>query len=202
MLKTYQICPKKFYYKYVEHINIPYSTAPFQKGKKVHAIANYYLQGVNISRLLETLNPDEKFDWQNVLNNPFFTKKCYKSEYSLSCKVKQYWVGGRLDAIVQDENNFYILDYKTGKTPQNSKYDCQTMIYLLCSDRILKDYNNLSFVYISLKEKRNHVIAFSPELKAEYEKQITKICSEIDKDKVYNPNCENCELCEYISLCY
>ena len=201
MLKTYNVCPKKFYYKYVEHINIPCFTTPFDKGKKIHALANYYLQGVNISRIETALNSEEKQAWQTLLENPFMGKKCFNSEYSLSCKINDYWIGGRLDAVVYDNKDFYILDYKTGMTPKNPEFDYQTMVYLLCMDRILKDYNSLSFVYISIKEKKNHVIKFSPELKTEYEKQIKDICTKITKDKIYKETCDNCQYCEYKSLC-
>ena len=202
MLKTYQVCPKKYYYQYIERVYIPRFSTPFEKGKKIHALANYYLQGINISRISTALNNDEKIAWQLLLKNPFFEKKCYNSEYSISCKIDKYWLGGRLDAVVFDDKNYYILDYKTGMVPKNPEYDFQTMVYLLCMDKILKDYDSLSFVYISLKEKRNQVIAFSPELKTEYEKQIIQICSKIEKDSLYNSNCENCERCEYRSLCY
>ncbi|MDE6139186.1 MAG: PD-(D/E)XK nuclease family protein, partial [Candidatus Gastranaerophilales bacterium] len=98
MLKTYQTCPKKFFFKYVERVNVPLSSAPFEKGKKIHALANYFLQGVNISRLETALTDSEREIWQALLNNPFFQKKCFKSEYQLSCKLSEFWLGGRLDA--------------------------------------------------------------------------------------------------------
>ena len=40
MLKTYESCPKKYYYRYVENISVPMSSLPFEKGKKIHALAN------------------------------------------------------------------------------------------------------------------------------------------------------------------
>ena len=79
MLKTYQTCPKKFYFQYVERINIPRFSTPFEKGKKIHALANYYLQGINISRIEGALNTSERQAWEALQKNPFFLKKCYKS---------------------------------------------------------------------------------------------------------------------------
>ena len=35
MLKTYEKCPKKFYFRYIEGINVPLSFLPFEKGKKI-----------------------------------------------------------------------------------------------------------------------------------------------------------------------
>ena len=168
MLKTYQSCPKKFYYRYIEGVNVPVSATPFEKGKKIHALANYFLQGVNISRIETALTPEEREVWQILLANPFFQKDYFKSEYQLSCKIGEYWVGGRIDAVVMTGDEYFILDYKTGSIPNNPEYDYQTMVYLLALDKFLKGtYSSLSFVYINLKEKKNHVIQLTPQLKSE-----------------------------------
>ena len=202
MLKTYQTCPKKFFFKYIERVNVPLSGAPFEKGKKIHALANYFLQGINISRLETALSDNEREVWQSLLNNPFFQKKCLKSEYQLSCKISDFWVGGRLDAVVFDGDDYFILDYKTGSVPKNPEYDVQTMVYLLSLGRYLNGkYNKLSFVYINLKDKKNHVIEFNSVLKAEYEKRIEEICNKIVSDNLYNCNEQNCERCEYSKFC-
>lgn len=202
MLKTYQTCPKKFFFKYIEHVNVPLSSTPFEKGKKIHALANYFLQGINISRLETALSGTEREVWQLLLNNPFFQKKCFKSEYQLSCKISDFWVGGRLDAVVFDGDDYFILDYKTGSVPKNPEYDIQTMVYLLSLDRFLDGkYNKLSFVYINLKDKKNHVIEFNSVLKVEYEKRLEEICNKIISDNVYNCNEQNCSRCEYVKLC-
>lgn len=117
------------------------------------------------------------------------------------CKVEKYWVGGRLDAIVYDKNNYYILDYKTGSIPENPEYDFQTMIYLLCLDKYLKEYNSLSFVYIDLKNNRNHIIEFSADKRKLYEEKIVEICEKITKGKIYKCNTNSCKFCEYSKIC-
>jgi CRISPR/Cas system-associated exonuclease Cas4 (RecB family) len=202
MLKTYQTCPKKFYYKYVEGVSVPVSATPFEKGKKIHALANYFLQGVNISRIETALTDAEREVWNTLLDNPFFQKDYFKSEYQLSCKIDKYWVGGRLDAVVTTGDDYFILDYKTGSIPTNPEYDYQTMVYLLALDRFLKGkYNSMSFVYINLKDKKNHVIQFNQTLKAEYEKRILDICARINDDTMYQINANSCVRCEYAQIC-
>jgi len=201
MLKTYQSCPKKFWYKYVERVNIPISSRPFEKGKKIHALANYYLQGVNISRIETALTQTERAVWQKLVNNPYFQKQPLKTEYQISCKIGDFWVGGRLDAVVHDFENYYILDYKTGAVPKTPQYDFQTMIYLLSLDRILKTYNELSFVYIDLKNDKNCVIKFDNDIKKVYEDKVAELCSCIKYDTACCRNCTNCPNCEYKKLC-
>ncbi len=39
---------------------MPSSASAFEKGKKIHALANYFLRGVNISRIETALNDEEK----------------------------------------------------------------------------------------------------------------------------------------------
>ena len=201
MLKTYQLCPRKFYFQYVERVNIPRLSTPFEKGKKIHALANYYLQGIDISRLETALNPSEAAVWKSLSENPYFQKKCYKSEFQLSCKLGDFWIGGRLDAVMSDENKYYILDYKTGAVPENPKFDYQTMVYLLALDMHLKQGKELEFIYIDLKQNKDHIITFDQTDKAEYTKRILTICSAIASDSIYKPDCQNCSRCEYNKLC-
>ncbi len=195
MLKTFETCPQKYWFKYVQKISVPQKSSFFEKGKKVHALANYYLRGDNISKLETALNTDERIVWENLKQNEFFKKNYVNSEYNLSCKIGEYWIGGRLDALVKDENFYYILDYKTGQIPKNPEYDYQTMVYLLCASK--KFGRNIKFVYIDLKNNQNCIIDFDKD----YEKPILEIC---DKIKNAQPNVEHskkCEFCEYRKIC-
>ena len=214
MIKTYQTCPKKYYFQYVENISVPKSVLPFEKGKKIHALANYYLQKVKIDRIETALNEQEREIWELLKQNPFYNLDYVKSEFTLSIKLtphpalspnkqgnNSYWLGGRLDALVKTDKDYYILDYKTGSIPKTPEFDPQTMIYLLCADRYLKEYNSLSFVYIDLKNKQNHVIKFTPELKTKYEDELLKICTQIDSDSIFKCNSESCKYCEYGKIC-
>lgn len=232
MIKTYQSCPKKYYFQYVENINVPKSSLPFEKGKKIHALANYYLQKIKIDRIETALTPQEREIWELLKANPFYNMDYLKSEFTLNISLtphptlsdtaysltqlvprrfelvspkgrgkNSYWLGGRLDAIVHNGDDYYILDYKTGSVPQNPEFDPQTMIYLLCADRYLKDYHSLSFVYIDLKNKQNYVVQFNEQLKERYEKELINICNVINTDTAYQCNAASCRYCEYNKHC-
>ena len=201
MIKTYITCPKKFYYRYIENISMPQLATPFERGKKIHALANYNLQGVNIDRLESVLNAKEREIWELLKGNEFYNKEYYKSEFQINARIGKYWVGGRIDALVKGGEKYYILDYKTGSTPQNPEYDFQTMIYFICADKYLKNYESLFFVYINLKDKNNYIIEFTPEMRTIYENKIIEACDLISRDKIYCPNHENCKDCIYSKLC-
>lgn len=209
MLKTFKSCPLKYKFKYIDRISLPQKASFFEKGKKVHALANYYLKGDDISKFEPTLNENEKIAWNNLKSNEFFSYKYVNSEYNLSCKIGDYWIGGRLDAIVKKHKNesetYYILDYKTGSIPKNPEYDYQTMVYLLClsSAPFITPQDEIKFVYIDLKNNQNCVIDFTQEKKVEYEKAITTICSNIENIQIPEDieHQTMCDFCEYKKIC-
>lgn len=102
MLKTFDECQQKFFLKYIQKLSVPQPSYLFEKGKKIHALANYYLRGENVEKLEKVLNVDEKIAWEALKSNKYFKLKVLNTEYNLSCKVGKYWVGGRLDAFMVD----------------------------------------------------------------------------------------------------
>ena len=201
MLKTFETCPVKYHFKYIQKISVPQKSALFEKGKKVHALANYYLRGDDISKLEKALNPEEKTIWETLKKNEYFQKDYINSEYNLSCKVGAYWIGGRLDALMRDENNYYILDYKTGSIPKNPEYDYQTSVYLLSASKMYG--KNIKFIYLDLKNNQNYIIDFTPEKEKEYEKNILAICNKITNAQLPEEieHSKMCEFCEYRKIC-
>lgn len=204
MLKTFQDCQKKYEFRYIQKISIPQKASFFEKGKKVHALAHYYLRGDEISKLEQALTEDERQSWECLKNNEYFQKIYVDSEYNLSAKVGEYWVGGRLDALVKSGQDYFILDYKTGSTPKSPEKDFQTMVYLLCVDKFLQEYNSLKFIYIDLKNNENHIVDFNPKIKADYENSIKLTCESISNHQHIDfvEHSKKCEYCEYKKICF
>lgn len=209
MLKTFENCPVKYNLKFNEKITVPQNPAFFEKGKKIHALANYYHRGADISKLETALTDEEKIIWERLKNNEYFSKKCLHSEYPITARLEDIWIFGRIDAIVHDvadnagSKSYWILDYKTGAIPKNPENDFQTMIYLLCADLILPERKSLEFVYIDLKNNENKVIEFTPQLKEIYEKTLKQKCRQIlaTKDFEDKENRQHCKFCEYNKIC-
>ncbi len=205
MLKTFEECPKKYEFRYIQKLSVPQSAKIFEKGKKIHALAHYYLKGDDIEKFIPTLSSEEYEIWQRLFNNEYFQKTYVNSEYSLSAKVGDYWIGGRLDAFMRSDKNYFILDYKTGSVPQNPSEDFQTMIYLICADEILKkgwgnDFT-LSFVYIDLKNNKNHLINYDNPKRLDYKSKITEECKKITTTRNFSKNQSRCNFCEYSKFC-
>jgi len=207
MLKTFEECPQKFFLKYVERVSLPQRSIIFEKGKKIHALANYYLNDFDIAKMEKFLTSDEKIAWESLKSNKYFKLNVVNTEYNLSCKVDKFWVGGRLDSLMINEGDFVILDYKTGNVPSIAEQDFQTIIYLLCADKFLSKkggYNSLKFIYLGLKNGIEKEILLTEELKKQYEERIIQICKKINfaiASNVFEINKEFCNHCEYNNFC-
>jgi hypothetical protein len=199
MLKTFELCPKKFEFKYLKHISMPVNDEVFETGKNIHALASYYLRKENIDNMELALSEKEKDLWNYLKNITYFSYECINTEYNLSVKIGNHFFGGRLDALVKNDKNYYILDYKTGSAPKNATFDFQTMIYLLSVREFFKT-ENITFVYIDLRNKSEVQIQLTNELICEYIERLNSIVEKIETND-FTQNQTICP-CEYNIICY
>lgn len=201
MLKLFSECSGKFYYRYIEQIASPKLDKAFVIGKNIHAMASYYLKGENIAKFENCLTEKESEFWQYLKNNKYFKYDVIGIEKGLSACFDDYWLGGRLDAIVKQNNNIFILDYKTGGVSGDMIYDYQTMVYLLLCDRYFDNYENLSFVYLDLKNRKDVVVEFNDDLKKEYKFRLLNICNKMSNFDINKfKKLDDCK-CEYSKIC-
>ena len=206
MLKTFQECPRKFDFRYLQDIQMPVNDEIFEFGKNIHALASYYLRNENIDKMEKSLTPKEFEVWQYLKSCKYFGYEVVNTEYNLALKIGKHFFGGRLDALVKDGNKYYILDYKTGSAPKNAKYDYQTMIYTLCVKEFFKT-DNVTFVYLDLKHREEVVLPFSSDLEEDYKKRLLDISNKIDSFESASKKsaCTNTDTiypCEYSIICF
>ena len=193
MLKMFQECPLKYYLLYEEKINIPQNNNHAQKGKNIHALINYYFKGFDISRLITKLSEEEEKLWNNFLSFKINPKKIFASEYTFNIKLEEKppksttWLNGRIDAITKENDYYSILDWKTGKIPQEPEKDLQSYIYIIALHSIFKDKNieiktpTIKLSYIGLKHKEVYEISASENYIDEAKKNILTIVNNIQK---------------------
>ena len=199
MLKTYELCPKKYHFRYIKNIAMPINDEIFEFGKNIHALASYYLRKENIIKMEEALSPKEKETWEYLKKVEYFSYEVINTEYNLAVKIGEHFFGGRLDALVKKDDALYILDYKTGSIPKNPKYDFQTMIYLLAVHEFFKS-DNVIFVYLDLKNKSEVKIELTEDLIADYKTKLLEIVKKIKTEEICAKK-TNCN-CEYSLICY
>lgn len=200
MLNTFQECPVKYYYRFVKNIIAPTLDSRFIVGKNIHALASYYLKAQDIS--MYTLSDIENKMWNILKNSKYFSYKTERVESTVTCNVDGDWIGGRLDALVRKNKEYYILDYKTGKIPNNAKYNFQTIVYLMCCDKLISDYESLNFVYLDVRTGNEEIINFTPSLKKEYESILRNTLEGIVKlSELTSHKGHKCLICSYSKMC-
>ena len=200
MLKTFDKCPKKFFFKYIKRISMPVDNKIFTTGKNIHALASYYLKKENIDNMELALTEKEKDIWNYLKNSKYFSYEVVGVEYNLFFKIQNYIFGGRLDALVKQNDRYYILDYKTGSAPKNAKFDFQTIVYLIAVSTYFKA-ENVTFVYLDLKNREETLIELSEELMREYKQKLADTAAKIEKSD-FHITAGNCKTCEYGIICY
>lgn len=206
MFNLYKDCDLKFYYKYVEQVSTPVLDENFVEGKNIHTLAAYYLKKFPVEKYIKKLSERELKYWNNLKSTKYFDYEIVAIEHSLTMKVENHWIGGRIDAVVKNKNDYYILDYKTGGVNSDKTYDFQTMVYLLLCDELYKDYKDkgaLTFVYLDLKNNKEVQIKFDEKLKEEYLERIKIACvgmEKVTKDGLKNSVCTDMN-CPYSKLC-
>lgn len=199
MLKTFEMCPKKFYFRYVKKINMPVNDEIFEFGKNIHAMASYYLRKENIDKMEKSLSEHERLIWEYLKGCKYFTYEVVNTEYNLSFKLSDTFFGGRIDALVKNDNVYYILDYKTGSAPKNAEYDFQTMVYMLAVKNFFNT-DKVCFVYLDLKNKKETKIELTEYLINEYKNKLEQIIVKIHSSEFLAKK-NNCN-CEYEMICY
>ena len=199
MLKTFKQCQRKFYFKYVKNISMPVNDSFFEFGKNIHALASYYLRKENIDKLESSLTEKELSVWNYLKQIKYFSYELIATEYNLAVKIGDYFFGGRIDALLRNGEEYYILDYKTGSLPQNSKYDFQTMIYMLAVSKFFKT-SKVNFVYIDLKNNDEIKIPYNGTVANEYEQILLEIANKINNSEL--PDKTKTCTCEYSSICF
>ena len=109
MLKTYELCPRKFYLRYVKNISMPVNDDIFEFGKNIHALASYYLRGENIDKMELSLSEREAAVWNYLKGIKYFGYEVVNTEYNLSLKLGDAFFGGRLDALVKEDDTYYLV---------------------------------------------------------------------------------------------
>ena len=86
MMKIFEECQQKYLYIYVDKISLPQNKYFYEKGKNIHALANYFIKGYDVSKMENILTKEEKQIWDYLKKVKYFNYEFVKSEYQLTSK--------------------------------------------------------------------------------------------------------------------
>ncbi len=148
-----------FINKYILHLEFLSSNQSSKRGERLHAMISYYLKNFDITKILNSLNQDEKEILEKTLTLDIFKEKekFIKSEETFLIKCCKddliFYLSGRFDAIFKDGEKFIIYDWKSKNIPQNPQDDLQSIVYLYCASKIFNTIN-IAIKYISLENQQ------------------------------------------------
>ena len=148
-----------FINKYILHLEFLSSNQSSKRGERLHAMISYYLKNFDITKILNSLNQDEKEILEKTLALDIFREKekFIKSEETFLIKCCKddliFYLSGRFDAIFKDGEKFIIYDWKSKNIPQNPQDDLQSIVYLYCASKIFNT-KNIAIKYISLENQQ------------------------------------------------
>lgn len=207
-LQMYDECPQKFKLCYLDKVHVVESIQNTKTGNNIHSLINYYLKGMDVTKLVTALATNEKLLWHNFKTSDIQNYKYVSSEYAFNVKFDEYWLTGRIDALFENNENYIVLDWKTGKhfLPENVKF--QTSFYLLCmyeilkSKNLIKDYEQVSLHYMDLAANNKLKISLDKDSYIQYKQQILTIINKITTGNSYYCNkTDNCKQCKYYRAC-
>ena len=207
-LQMYDECPQKYKLCYLDKVHVIEKIQKTKVGNNIHNLLNYYYNGHNINKLLENLTQKEKILWENFKNSQLSKQNCITTEYTFNVKIDEYWLTGRIDALFKINNQYKIVDWKTGEnfTAENVKF--QTTFYLVCLYEILiakgliQKAEDLSLEYLNLATNDSIKIQFDKHLYLQYKTQILKIINKIKETTTFFCNkSDKCKYCKYYRAC-
>lgn len=207
-LQMYDECPQKYKLCYIDKVHIVESIKSTKTGNNIHNLINYSLKGMDVTKLVQALTPQEKLLWHNYRNSGVENYNYVASEYAFNLKLDEYWLTGRIDVLFEYDGDYIIADWKTGEhfLPENVKF--QTAFYLfsiyeiLKSKNLIKKHEQLSLHYMNLSTNNRVKIAFDEDLYVQYKQQIMSVINKINDNKnFYCYKSDNCKLCKYYAAC-
>jgi len=211
-ISTYQQCPRKFKYKYIDKVKVPfvYSEA-LMKGGAVHHILEYHPEK-------STHKYQEKY--QNIADN-FINSETGKLLFSLESK-REMSIGlteniepcnysdenvmlrGYVDYYTIYNDYLWIVDYKTGKLkdPRWQSYD-QNLWYSIYFFKKFSKLNKIkiTYQYVEHLDSDNSIILKRKYLD-NYIKSLMINISNIEKDDKFNKSeSKLCDYCDFKEIC-
>jgi CRISPR/Cas system-associated exonuclease Cas4 (RecB family) len=207
-LGTYESCPKKAYYRYIE--KIPEEQHPAaERGIKIHNLAEQYIKGE-----LEEMPKELYLFYEGFEQLREDYKKgdvCVEEKWAFNLSwEKTNWDGedtwGRyiIDAFIKQRDYAKIIDFKTGKFKgHNYNYKNQCKLYVCC---VLNRFPNIEKIDAELWYLDHHKISRFHFEKSElqemqdlFHKRALKMTTDVEFGTT--PSEVACRFCSFTKIC-
>lgn len=173
----------EFKLKYEDSLFLTPDSISTKKGQNLHNFIRYYISDFDVSKIENSLSkPDREFiqkirSYKSLSCLKNASKKHLEQPFLVKCspfnpqnsapnkdfnktKNNHFYLTGRFDAVLEEENEVQIYDWKTINLPKNPESDIQTVVYLYCASKLYKT-KDLSITYVSLSKDESIKIPYN-----------------------------------------
>jgi predicted RecB family nuclease len=117
----------------------------------------------------------------------------------VSYNAKDAIIRGKIDKIIRKNNKYIIVDWKTGKFPEQQYHDNgQGIMYALWFFREYKGVDEIEMTYVFVEHGKEHKYTFKRKYLQNYATTYSNKITKIEKCEDYVKNITNlCEYCDY-----
>ena len=208
-LKAFEACPLQYKFKYVEKIPVEQPESfDINFGLTIHEFAELY-NGENKNELLSVFKKYKLDEAYKACVLPtvknffgFFERNKqypYETEKEYEYKCDDYWLYGIIDRYMTRPEDIVVVDYKTAKNPNRSRYEFQMKCYSLLVSKLqnIEPQKIKTLIYFPRPNKEEYFSFSNTEIEL-FEKEI------INKIKTIETNTDwkacsgfHCKWCGY-----
>lgn len=218
-LSVFEHCKYKFKLNYVDKISIFNNSKALEKGSRVHQIIELFEPSKHFKLPLfnyELLTEEEQKDCETLALN-FCNSELGKSYLShngalgheihmglsKTLGIANYHLDGtllrgKIDFLIKDGNKLKIIDWKTGKVPdQYYMKNDQVMLYAIWGFNMFSDVNEIEAEYVYVEHNEKYTFKFTREFyknyTSHYAKKIKDCETEVEYSKTISKLCDYCD---------
>ncbi|MGB9843150.1 MAG: RecB family exonuclease [Caldisericia bacterium] len=230
-IKTYLECPLKYYFIYILNLK-PKPKSYLSFGKTIHLTLSEFhklppypsfndLKNIYQEKWISEGFPDkeqEENEFKKGLlllkkyyaKNIFNYNKAFMVETEVNFKIKDILVTGFIDRIDKYNNEYEIIEYKTGKNSTDynsiglvdeSNLLQMSIYYLAFKYQFKKNPKNMLIYYLSLDKDEKIPVSFNNKILKETIKIILYVYKNILDNNFYKKENEFCRYCDFIKEC-
>lgn len=218
-ISLYERCPKKYYFKYIEKLQVPFEDKPvFEKGRFIHHIIEHYPELPEFNFKFKEVE-DKKLDYLNQINE-FITKnkkaKFFLDQNVLLHREKEFFLNEKLEEVKTREesiingiidyvghynDNIILVDWKTGMSQKYASLN-QLKFYSLYIFNNFPSINKLKvFLFFVEQDEYIYEELTRTDYKKTEEKYLKLIHTILDDTEYKCKKAEDCMRCEYYENC-
>lgn len=216
-IQLYNSCPKKFKFKYIDHVQVEGTSAYRDTGVIIHDILSTLpdTEDLNKSFNLSLSKFAKEYDYDDILEaveiakewldkDDRFPYEVIGAEKEIKFNIGEYSIIGYIDRLDKISDTVYrIVDYKTGnfefKTVEKS---LQFDLYTLGIFEMYEDVEAIEIVYENIRYGTSpHKYVGRAEID-EIKSRIITYIDAIEDDKTYEARIDyGCTYCEFKNMC-